>query len=190
MTRDIIERYAGRNDTAYQQYIAASRVELARKHYLGLPAVAVSRRTCIVIMETHLLGERVVMGIVADAVSQVIQFSPQDIEPAPAFAAVPSSRGLVTSDLGLTIHPLTDELADRFGITRIEGVVVVAVEEQSPAHDRGLKPGDIITSVNDQDTFSPAQFREQLKDASLKDGIRLKLTRKGESRTEVLKAKE
>jgi len=36
-------------------------------------------------METTLAGERVVMGIVADAVSQVIQLSPQDIEPAPAF---------------------------------------------------------------------------------------------------------
>jgi purine-binding chemotaxis protein CheW len=45
----------------------------------------VGRRTCIVIMETTLLGEKVVMGIVADAVSQVIQFSAQDIEPAPAF---------------------------------------------------------------------------------------------------------
>jgi purine-binding chemotaxis protein CheW len=56
-------------------------IDLAIK--FGLPAVPVSRRTCIVIMETHLLGERVVMGIVADAVSQVIQFSPQDIEPAP-----------------------------------------------------------------------------------------------------------
>jgi purine-binding chemotaxis protein CheW len=58
-------------------------VDLAVK--FGLPAVPVSRRTCIVIMETNLLGERVVMGIVADAVSQVIQFAPQDIEPAPAF---------------------------------------------------------------------------------------------------------
>jgi len=36
-------------------------------------------------METTLVGEKVVMGIVADAVSQVIQFSAQDIEPAPAF---------------------------------------------------------------------------------------------------------
>jgi purine-binding chemotaxis protein CheW len=58
-------------------------VDLAVK--FGLPTVPVGRRTCIVIMETTLLGERVVMGIVADAVSQVIQFSPQDIEPAPAF---------------------------------------------------------------------------------------------------------
>jgi purine-binding chemotaxis protein CheW len=58
-------------------------VDLAVK--FGLPALPVSRRTCIVIMETTLLGERVVMGVVADAVSQVIQFSPQDIEPSPAF---------------------------------------------------------------------------------------------------------
>ena len=51
----------------------------------GMLECPVSRRTCIIILETMLGGERVVMGIVADAVSQVIQFSPQDIEPAPAF---------------------------------------------------------------------------------------------------------
>ena len=51
----------------------------------GLPASAVSRRTCIVIVETMLLGERVVMGVVADAVSQVIEFSPEDIEVPPVF---------------------------------------------------------------------------------------------------------
>jgi purine-binding chemotaxis protein CheW len=58
-------------------------VDLAVK--FGLPACPVSRRTCIIIIETTILGERAVMGVVADAVSQVIQFSPQDIEPAPAF---------------------------------------------------------------------------------------------------------
>jgi purine-binding chemotaxis protein CheW len=58
-------------------------IDLAVK--FGLPPMPVGRRTCIVIMETTLLGEKVVMGIVADAVSQVIQFSAQDIESAPAF---------------------------------------------------------------------------------------------------------
>lgn len=51
----------------------------------GLPETAVSRRTCIVIVETTVLGERVVMGVVADAVSQVIEFAPDDIETPPAF---------------------------------------------------------------------------------------------------------
>lgn len=51
----------------------------------GLPEMGVSRRTCIVIVETTLLGERVVMGVVADSVSQVIEFAPDDIEVPPAF---------------------------------------------------------------------------------------------------------
>ena len=53
----------------------------------GLQECPVSRRTCIIIMETMLGGERATMGVVADSVSQVIQFSPQDIEPAPAFGS-------------------------------------------------------------------------------------------------------
>jgi purine-binding chemotaxis protein CheW len=32
-------------------------------------------------------GERATMGVVADAVSQVIQYAPHEIEPAPAFGS-------------------------------------------------------------------------------------------------------
>jgi serine protease Do len=135
------------------------------------------------------IGQPVALKVFREDQQLTIRVSPGEfVEPEPAFATVPPARELITSDLGLRIHPLTDELADQFGITRAEGVVVMAVEEKSPAHERGLKPGDIITSVNDREIFSPAQLREQLKDASLEDGIRLKLIRKGESRTETLKA--
>ena len=58
-------------------------VDLAVK--LGREESPLSRRSCIVIVETGLLGERVVTGVVADAVNQVIEFSPDDIEPPPAF---------------------------------------------------------------------------------------------------------
>jgi purine-binding chemotaxis protein CheW len=59
-------------------------VDLAVK--LGREESPLSRRSCIVIVETGLQqGERVVTGVVADAVNQVIEFSPDDIEPPPAF---------------------------------------------------------------------------------------------------------
>ena len=59
-------------------------VDLAVK--LGREESPLSRRSCIVIVETGLQhGERVVTGVVADAVNQVIEFSPADIEPPPAF---------------------------------------------------------------------------------------------------------
>jgi purine-binding chemotaxis protein CheW len=51
----------------------------------GLQECPVSRRTCIIIMETMIGGERATMGVVADSVSQVTQYAPHDIEAAPAF---------------------------------------------------------------------------------------------------------
>jgi purine-binding chemotaxis protein CheW len=52
---------------------------------LGLPPSEVTALTCFVIVETVLAGSPAVMGIVADAVSQVIDLGPADIEEPPAF---------------------------------------------------------------------------------------------------------
>ncbi len=45
----------------------------------------VTKRTCVIIVEVDASGERVVMGVMADAVSQVIDLPPADIEAPPAF---------------------------------------------------------------------------------------------------------
>ncbi len=58
-------------------------VDLALK--FGLPESPVTKRTCIVVVEVDLDGERTVMGVMADAVSQVIDLGPEDVEPPPAF---------------------------------------------------------------------------------------------------------
>jgi purine-binding chemotaxis protein CheW len=58
-------------------------VDLALK--FGLGASPVTHRTCIVIVEVSLDGERTVMGIIADSVSQVVELSADDILPPPPF---------------------------------------------------------------------------------------------------------
>lgn len=58
-------------------------VDLAVK--FGLPESPNTKRTCIVIVEMDFNGQRTVMGVIADAVSAVMNFSPQDIEAPPAF---------------------------------------------------------------------------------------------------------
>ena len=58
-------------------------VDLAAK--FGLPPSTVTKRTCIIIVEAGLGGTRTVMGVLADAVSQVMDLAPEDIEPPPAF---------------------------------------------------------------------------------------------------------
>ena len=61
----------------------ASVVDLAVR--FGLPASPVTNRTCIVIVELNLAAEQTVMGIMADAVSEVVELLADDILPAPPF---------------------------------------------------------------------------------------------------------
>ena len=58
-------------------------VDLAVK--FGAPAAAVTKRTCVLVVETSLDGVAAVMGLVADAVSEVIELRPDDIEAPPTF---------------------------------------------------------------------------------------------------------
>lgn len=53
----------------------------------GRPASEVTKRTCVVIVEVHNDGESQVMGLVVDAVNEVLDIAAADIEPAPSFGA-------------------------------------------------------------------------------------------------------
>ena len=53
----------------------------------GLAPTAVTKRTCIVIVEVRADDTEIVMGVLADAVSQVIDLGPDAIEPPPAFGS-------------------------------------------------------------------------------------------------------
>jgi serine protease Do len=89
--------------------------------------------------------------------------------------------------LGLTVHALTRDVAKQFGAEMTEGVIVMSVDRGTPASRLGIRPGDIITAVNQQSVTSPKQFREASKAGSLKKGIVLNLVRGKTARFEVLK---
>jgi len=52
------------------------------------------------------------------------------------------------SRIGVAVQDLGQPLAKSFGLNTPHGALVSAVEPQSPGERAGLKPGDIITSVN------------------------------------------
>jgi purine-binding chemotaxis protein CheW len=58
-------------------------IDLAVK--FRLPASVAGKLTCIVITEVECEGEATVMGVMADAVRQVIDLKPQDVEEPPTF---------------------------------------------------------------------------------------------------------
>jgi len=61
----------------------------------GLAPTTITKRTCIVIVEARVDGADLVLGVLADAVSQVIDLAPEAIEPPPAFGSRVSVEYLV-----------------------------------------------------------------------------------------------
>ncbi len=92
-----------------------------------------------------------------------------------------------TNSLGLTVQALTHELADQFLATMTPGVIVTAVERGGLAARSRIKPGDIITEVNQSPVTNPREFRAALKTADPKKGIILNLVSDKTSRFEILK---
>ena len=54
---------------------------------IGRDPIQVQRRTCIIVVELEMEGQQHILGLLADAVSEVIEIAASDIEDAPAFGA-------------------------------------------------------------------------------------------------------
>ena len=68
---------------------------------------------------------------------------------------------------------------------------MTAVEKNSLAARKQIKPGDIILEINHREVRNPKQFREAIKSADFKKGVILNLINSESSRFEILKdAKE
>ena len=76
------------------------------------------------------------------------------------YQGIQSKGHVVRGFLGARIQPLTPDLVKAFKLPdEASGVVVAGVEPESPAEKGGIKPGDLITSVNDKKVGDPAQLR-------------------------------
>ena len=69
--------------------------------------------------------------------------------------------------LGAQLSPLSDQLAEYFGVK--DGVLVSSVEPESAAAKAGRKAGDVITSVNGREVGSPRDVTHELRGEAGKD---------------------
>ncbi|MEO6183026.1 MAG: trypsin-like peptidase domain-containing protein [Verrucomicrobiota bacterium] len=91
------------------------------------------------------------------------------------------------TSFGLTVRPVTKQLADEYGVDMTSGVLVTAVEQGSAAAEKEIKAGDVITEMNRTPVSNLKQFRDAIKGADAKNGVIVNYLSKGTSRITVLK---
>ncbi len=81
--------------------------------------------------------------------------------------------------LGLAATPLTLREAKLLNLSFTDGWLVRSVEAQSPAAQAGLKPGDVITSINDQPAIDHDQMSQQISGTNPGEPLEIEVWRNG-----------
>lgn len=90
------------------------------------------------------------------------------------------SHGKVTRGyLGIMFQPLTEELAESFGITDKKGAVVTEVTEDSAAEKAGLKSGDVIIEIDGKKIEDGTALRLMVADMPPGKTVKVKVVRGG-----------
>jgi len=88
----------------------------------------------------------------------------------PSKEAIGAGKGGPAAEkLGISVQNLTDELAGRYGLEGLKGVIVTEVEPGSSAAMAGIQPGSLIQEVNRKPVENTKEFSEEMEKAA-KDG--------------------
>ena len=68
--------------------------------------------------------------------------------------------------LGFVVQNLTDDLAERYGYEDHIGVIVIRVEPDSQAAQKGITPGMLIMEVNRKSVKNTKDFDEAIEKAA------------------------
>ena len=87
-------------------------------------------------------------------------------------------RGFV----GIQLQDLNPDLAEAFGVKDMQGAVVNSVLQGSPADKAGLKPGDLIVSINDVAVRNASDVRNRVGLLPVGDKVKFEIIRDGKHR--------
>ncbi|HEV2131318.1 MAG TPA: trypsin-like peptidase domain-containing protein [Longimicrobiaceae bacterium] len=114
-------------------------------------------------------GERVTLTIFRSGRRQTVTVQLAEF-PRPEVGRRPVADGTRPELLlGFSVIPLTSQIAARLGLREQTGVVVAEIVPYSPAASAGMRPGQLILSINAQEVSSPADVARMAE--SLRPGL-------------------
>ncbi len=97
---------------------------------------------------------------------------------------------VVRGRLGVTIQDVNQDLANSFGLPRPEGALVSSVQKDSAAAKAGLKPGDVILSMDQKPITASSELPPRVADLAPGTRVRLEVWRDHQKRDVEVKVGE
>src|SRR6266849_978349 len=111
---------------------------------------------------TQGLGFDIPAEVVRNSVAQFKKIAEKQPEPKKQLAANETSPSLAERLFGMQLQDLSGELTDALGYARGRGVLISAVEPNSPADQAGIERGLVVYRVGKQDVNSMRQVEDLL----------------------------
>ena len=109
---------------------------------------------------TQGLGFAIPADVVRESVAQFKKIAEK--QPPPSQPTEDKTTSNAERLFGMQLQDLTDELTDALGYARGRGVLITAVEPDSPADDAGIERGLVIYRIGNYDVKSTKQVEELL----------------------------
>lgn len=135
----------------------------------------------LMVAET-MVGKKVKVAVLRDGKKKVITVKIGELEEKQAEKIAAKEK----EDMGITVREITPELANRYGLSDDEGVIITYVEPGSPADEAGLRKGDIIKEINRKSVKTLDEYLGAIKDKKA-ENILVLVKRGGTSLWVVLK---
>ncbi len=135
-------------------------------------------------------SQTVRIAIIRDSKSQTLDIVLGKREEGATTASIPDrhSGKSVREKLGVQIHDLTGELAERFKDQT--GVAVMEVDKDSPAESAGLREGDLIKEIDKQAVTSSKELATAMNDIAPGTDVLLRVLRDGRAFFVILRTAE
>ncbi len=134
--------------------------------------VPLSRRLPRIVADTG-VGKEVDVVVWREGKKQTLRVTLGELEKVDTASFSPGgkketkSRGTETIiELGLKLAPLNKSLAEKFELgEKAKGVVILSVERDSSAHEKGLQPGTLIVEVSQEKVSEPSEIAVKIAEA-------------------------
>jgi len=128
-------------------------------------------------------GEVIGINTAIVAAGQGIGFAIPITMAKPIFSQLMQKGNVSRGYMGVTIQPVTEELAQSFGLKESKGALINDLLKGGPADKAGIRQGDIITNFNGTSVTDPSHLQRLVAEAGIGKSAKVEIMRDGKKLT-------